>query len=76
MCGELEWRNRIHHENQVRTNQEIEELRRMCFAEANKVRRLQAEGLSLRQEKGPNNVSELLKQSRELQDQEFFLAEK
>ena len=47
----------------------------MCCEEANQVRRLQTEGLCLRQEKDPNNVSELLKQLRELQDQVNSLAE-
>ena len=39
------------------------------------MRRLQTEELSLRQEKDPNTVSELLKQLRELQDQVNSLAE-
>ena len=48
LCGELELRNRIHHENHARTNQEIEELWRIYFEEANQVR-IQVEELSLRQ---------------------------
>ena len=62
-------RNRIRYHDQVRTNQETEELRIICNEESNQVRRLQTEGLSLRQEKDPNTVSQLLKQVRELQDQ-------
>ena len=71
LCLELELRNRFHHENQVRTIQEIEELRRICNEEANQERRFQAAGRSLRQEKDLNTVSELLTQSRELEDQEL-----
>ena len=60
LCGELEMRNRNHYENQVRTNQDIEDLRRMCYEEANQVRRLQVEELSPRQEKDPKTVSGFL----------------
>ena len=63
-------RNRLRYESHVRTSQEIEELRRMCYEEANQVRRLQNEDLSLRQEGDPNSASRLLKQiHHELQDQ-------
>ena len=48
LCGEMEMRNRLRYESHVRTSQEIEELRRMCYEEANQVRRLQNEDLSLR----------------------------
>ena len=60
---------------QVTTSQEIEELRRICYEEANKVRRLEIEELSLRQERDPNSVSRLLEQLQELQDQVNSLKE-
>ena len=69
------YRNRIYYEHQVRTNEEVEELRRIFYVEASQVRRLQTKGLTLRQEKYPNTVSELLKQTREKQDQVNSLSE-
>ena len=75
LCGELEMRKRIRYENQVSTNQDSEELRRICSEEENQVRRLQFEELSVRQEKDLNTVSELLKQIREMQDQMNSLVE-
>ena len=74
LCGELEMRNRLRYERQVKTNQEIEELQSICNGEANQIRRLHGE-LSLRQERNPNTVSRLLKQIQELQDQVNSLAE-
>ena len=55
-------RNRLCYGSQVRKNQEIEELQRICFEEANQLRRLQIEDLFLRHERDPNTVSRLLKQ--------------
>ena len=49
LCGDLEMRSRIHYENQVSTNKDSEELRRICSEEENQVRRLQFEELSVRQ---------------------------
>ena len=68
-------RNRLRYENQMKTKQEIEELRIICYEETNQVRRLQFEELSLRQKRDPNTVSRLLKQIQELQDQVNPLAE-
>ena len=63
-------RNRLRYEGHVRTSEEIEELRRICYEEANQVRSLQFEDLSLRQERDPNTVSRPLKQiHQESQDQ-------
>ena len=68
LCGELERRNRLHHERQVQTNQEIDELRTIFCEEANQVRRLQFDELSQQQERDPNTVNRLLEQIQELQD--------
>ena len=54
MCGKSEMRNRLRYESQVKTSQELEELRIICFEEANRVRRLQIKELSVRQERDPN----------------------
>ena len=75
LSGELEMRNRLRFESQVRRNQEIEELHRICFEEANQVRKLQCEELSLRQEKDPITFCRLLKKMQEIQDQLNSLAE-
>ena len=61
-------RNRLRYQGQVKTNQEIEELQRICREEAIHIGRLQRGELSLRQEMNPNTVSRLLKQIQELQD--------
>ena len=71
MCGKSEMRNRLRHESHVKTSQELEELRIICFEEANQVRRLQIKELSVRQERDPN----LLKQIQELQDRVNSFAE-
>ena len=69
-------RNRLRYEGHVRTSEEIEELRRICYEEANQVRSLQVEDLSLRQERDPNTVSRPLKHiHQELQDQVSSWAE-
>ena len=62
LCGEMEMRNRLRYESQLRTNQEIEKLRRICYEEANQLRSLQIEDLFLRHERDPNTVIRLLKQ--------------
>ena len=62
-CGELEMRNRLRCESQMRTSQEIEELRRICHEEAHQIRRLQREELSLRQKevlREPHNSSKVI----------------
>ena len=60
LCGELEVRKRLRHESQVRTSQEIEELRRICHEETNQVRKLKIEELPLRQEWDPTTASQRL----------------
>ena len=69
LCVELEVRNRLHHGSQVRTSQEFKELRRICNEETNQVRKLKIEELSLRQERDPNIVKQLLEQVQDSQNQ-------
>ena len=75
LCGELGIRNRLHHECQVRTSQETEELRRICDEEANQVRKLKIEELSLRKERDPNTMDRLLEQAQDIQNQANSMAE-
>ena len=60
LCTELEVRKSLRQESQVRTSQEIEELRRICHEETNQVRKLEIEELPLRQERDPFTVSQRL----------------
>ena len=69
LCGEREMRNRLHREGQTRTCHEIEELGRICREKTNQVRQLKTDALSLRQEKDPNTVSQLLTQVQKSQNQ-------
>ena len=75
LCGELIMRNRLQYECQVRTSEEIEELRRICHEETNQVRKLKIEELSPRQERDPDTVSQLLAQIQGLQGQVNSLAD-
>ena len=68
-------RNRLRYESRMKRNQEIEELRKFCHEEANQIRKLQREESSLRQERDPNTVSQLLKPRQELQYQGNLLVE-
>ena len=52
-----------------------QELQRICYDEANQVRKLKIEELSLRQERYPRTVSRLLKQIHDTQNQVNSLAE-
>ena len=72
---ELEIRDRLRHESQARTSQEIEELRRICHEETNRVRNLKIEELSPRQERDPATVSQLLAQILDFQNQANSLAD-
>ena len=47
LCGETEMRNRLRHESQLKTNHQIEELRKFGHEEAKKIRRLQREDSSV-----------------------------
>ena len=69
LCGESEIGNRLHHESQVRTSQELEEKQRVCYEEVNQVRKLKIEVLSRRQEIYPSFVSRLSEQIQDMQNQ-------
>ena len=68
-------RDRLRHECQARRSQEIEELRRICHEETNRVRKLKIEELSPRQERDPTTVSQLPAQIQGLQNQSDSLAD-
>ena len=55
-------KNRFYQESHTKTCQEIEELRRICCEETNRVRQLRIDELSLQQEWDPTTVSQLLSQ--------------
>ena len=75
VCGALEIRDRLRHESQARTSQEIEELQRICYEETIRVRKLKIEELSQRQERDPATVSLLLAQILDLHYQVNSLAD-
>ena len=60
LCGDLEMRNRHHHESEARNCQENEKLPRICYGEKSQVRKLKIEELSLGQERDPIIASQLL----------------
>ena len=59
-------RNRLFNESRARNFQEIEELRRICCEETNRVRQLRIDELFLQQERNPTTVSQLLTQIQDL----------
>ena len=61
-------RNRLFQEDHVRDCQEIEELRRICCEETDRARQARIDELSLRPERNPTTVSQLMAQIRELQN--------
>ena len=81
LYGELEIWNRLFRENQAKDCQEIEALRIICCEEADRARQARIDELSLRQERNPTTVSQLLTQIQDLQNKvnslsdtrEFFL---
>ena len=58
-----------------KTCQEIQELRRICCEETNRVRQLRIDELSIQQERGPTTVCQLLSQIRGLQNKANSLSE-
>ena len=60
LCGDLEIRNRHHHESEPSICQETEELRRICYGDKSQVRKWEVEELSPRQERDLNIASQLL----------------
>ena len=65
---ELELRSRAFQEHRARDCQEIEELRRICCAEADRARQLKMDELSLQQKENPSTVSQLVAQIQEFPD--------
>ena len=66
--GELGTKNRIYQEHHARDCQETKELRRICCRQADRVRQLRIDELSMQKEESPSTVNQLLSQVRELQD--------
>ena len=66
--GESDMRNRIFQENRARDCQEIEELRRICCEETDRARQMRIDESSMRQERNPSSVSQLLTQIRDMQN--------
>ena len=73
LCGELEMRNELFQESRTNGCQEIEELRRRRYEESDRARKAKLDELSMKQQKDPQTVSQLLTQMRELQDKSKFL---
>ena len=67
-CEELDIRNKAIEEDRARDYQDIEELRRICCAEADRARRLKYDELSTQQKENPSTVNQLMVQIQELQD--------
>ena len=57
LCGELELRNRLFHENHARDCQEIEELRRICCEETDRARQARIDELFMQQQRNPTTMS-------------------
>ena len=68
LCGEFKMRNRLFRANQAKDCQEIEELRRFSWEETNKARQARIDELSMRQQRNPETVNQLLTQIQELQN--------
>ena len=69
LYGELELRNRFIQESQAKYCQEIEELRGICREETDRARQARIDELSIRQERNPTTVSQLLAQIRDFQNE-------
>ena len=68
LYGEVELRNRLFQENHARDCQKIEELRSTCCEEADRARQARIDELSVQQEWNPTTVSQMMAQTRELQN--------
>ena len=64
--SKLVWR--VGRENQARDCQAVEELRRICCEETDRARQARIDELSVRQERNPTTVSQLLTQIQDLQN--------
>ena len=67
LSGEPSTKNNIYQEHHARDCQEIEELRSICCKQADRVRQLRFNELSVQQE-NPSTVNQLLSKLQELQD--------
>ena len=68
LCDEVEMKNRAFQENHARSCQEIEELQRICCAEADRARQLRINELLTKKEERKSTVNQLMLQIQELQD--------
>ena len=68
LCEELDMRNRAFQEDRARDIQEIEELRRICCAEADRARQLKYDELSMQQKENLSTLILLKAQIQELQN--------
>ena len=68
VCGELERRNKFFQESRTKDCQEIEELRSRCCEESDRTQQAKLEELSIMQQRNLQTVSQLLAQSREVQE--------
>ena len=66
-------RNELFQESRTNGCQEIEELRRRRYEESDRARKAKLDELSMKQQKDPQTMSQLLTQMRELQDKSKFL---
>ena len=73
MSGELEMKNRLLRENQVKDLQEMEELRRICYEETDRARQARIDELSWQQERNPTTLSQFLTQIQTFAEQSKFL---
>ena len=64
--GELGTKNRIYQEHHARDCQETKESRRICCKQADRVRQLRFDELSMQKEESPSTVNQLFSQVREL----------
>ena len=64
LCGELEMRNRLFQESRARNCHS--ELRRICCQETGRARQLRTDELSMRRERNPTTVGQLLTQIQDL----------
>ena len=68
LFGELNVRNRACQEDRAKDYQEIEDIRRICCAEADRARQLRIDEHSMQQTENPSTVNQLLAQIQDLQN--------
>ena len=67
------WGNTLFQESRTKDCWEFEELRNRCYEVSDKARQTKLDGLSMKQQRNPHTVSQLLAQKRELQNKVKFL---